>query len=166
MWLLTNFAVGKHVATWRCGDHTVSNEMYYVAHNLPEVWESRFCRDSFWQRVCGNIFACLASCTAPQCTPCDHSCWNGTIEMQQTMRILDEPHMWPHLICISVCARYNNAFAYIPIISLYSYRAMRLCMKSMGTHSAYAYFHVSYRGLSARLQYLHFWPFWHLYKNW
>ena len=33
---------------------------------------------SFWQRGCGNFFAWFAGRTAPQCTPCDHSCWNVT----------------------------------------------------------------------------------------
>ena len=44
--------------------------------------ESRFSRSgrcgSFWQRGCGNFFAWFAGRTAPQCTPCDHSCWNVT----------------------------------------------------------------------------------------
>ena len=41
--------------------------------------ESRFSRcGSFWQRGCGNFFAWFAGRTAPQCTPCDHSCWNAT----------------------------------------------------------------------------------------
>ena len=44
--------------------------------------ESRFSRSgrcgSFWQRGCGNFFAWFAGRTAPQCSPCDHSCWNVT----------------------------------------------------------------------------------------
>ena len=44
--------------------------------------ESRFSRSgrcgSFWQRGCGNFFAWFAGRTTPQCTPCDHSCWNVT----------------------------------------------------------------------------------------
>ena len=32
----------------------------------------------FWQRGCGKFFAWFAGRTAPQFTPCDHSCWNVT----------------------------------------------------------------------------------------
>ena len=53
-----------------------------VAYNLSGVGESRFIRighsGSFWQRVCGNLFAWYAARTAPQCTPCENSFWNVT----------------------------------------------------------------------------------------
>ena len=82
MRLRTNFAAESRVVTWSCGDRSVSKETCCVAYNLPGVWWITFSRSgrcgSFWQRGCGNFFAWFAGRTAPQCTPCDHSCWNVT----------------------------------------------------------------------------------------
>ena len=81
MRLLTNFTVESRVVTWCCSDRTVSKETYCVAYNLTGVWwitfqpQRQFLTAGLQQNFC---LIRRMHRTAPQCTPCDHSCWNVT----------------------------------------------------------------------------------------
>ena len=82
MRLRTNFVAESRVVTWSCGDRSVSKETYCVAYNLTGVWRITFQPQrplrQFLTAGLRQLFAWFAGRTAPQCTPCDHSCWNVT----------------------------------------------------------------------------------------